>query len=54
MSAAESMLLEDYPIAPLYFYVSKHLVSDRVGNFQNNILDRHPTQFLQLKQIDTY
>ena len=53
MSAAESMLLEDYPIAPLYFYVSKHLVSDRVGNFQNNILDRHPTQFLQLKQIDT-
>ncbi len=54
MSAAESMLLEDYPIAPLYFYVSKHLVSDRVRNFQNNILDRHPTQFLQLKQIDAH
>jgi oligopeptide transport system substrate-binding protein len=54
MSVAESVLLKDYPIAPLYFYVSKHLVSGRVQNFESNILDRHPTQFLQLKQIDAH
>jgi len=52
MKAAESELLNDYPIAPLYFYVSKHLVSDRVKNFENNILDRHPTQFLRLQATD--
>lgn len=49
MSKAESVLLKDYPIAPLYFYVSKHLVNDRVRNFENNIMDRHPTQFLRLQ-----
>jgi oligopeptide transport system substrate-binding protein len=45
---AESLLLDAYPIAPLYFYVSKHLVSSRVKNFQQNVMDRHPSQFLQL------
>ncbi len=52
MSAAESRLLDDYPIAPLYFYVSKHLVSGRVHNFENNVLDRHPTQFLRLQAAE--
>lgn len=54
MSAAEALLLDDYPIAPLYFYVSKHLVSGRVSNFENNVLDRHPTQFLRLQQFDSH
>ena len=45
---AESLLLDAYAIAPLYFYVSKHLVSGRVKNFQQNVMDRHPSQFLQL------
>ena len=49
MAAAEKLLINDYPIAPLYFYVSKHLVSPDVQNFQQNVLDRHPTQFLQLR-----
>jgi oligopeptide transport system substrate-binding protein len=49
-AAAESLLLHDYPIAPLYFYVSKHLVSSRVKDFENNVLDRHPTQFLRLNR----
>jgi oligopeptide transport system substrate-binding protein len=52
ISAAESLLLDDYPIAPLYFYVSKHLVNGRVRNFENNVLDRHPTQFLRLQVAD--
>ncbi len=54
MSAVEARFLDDYPIAPLYFYVSKHLVSSRVFNFENNVLDRHPTQFLRLQQVDPH
>ncbi len=49
LQAAEALLTNDYPISPLYFFVSKHLVSERVLNYQNNVLDRHPTQFLKLK-----
>lgn len=52
LANAEALLLEEYPIAPLYFYVSKHLVSKNVRNFQDNILDRHPTRFLQIDLQD--
>jgi len=48
LNAAEALLLADYPVVPLYFYVSKHLVSGRVKNFESNILDRHPSQYLRL------
>lgn len=43
---AEARLLDDLPIAPLYFYVSKRLVNPRIGGFEDNILDRHPSKFL--------
>jgi oligopeptide transport system substrate-binding protein len=52
MTNAERRLLEDYPLVPLYFFVSKHLVSPGVGNFETNILDRHPSQYLELIEID--
>lgn len=48
LAAAEAELLADYAIAPLYFYVSKHLVGPGVQGFDNNSLDRHPTRFLRL------
>lgn len=50
LAEAESFLLEQYPIVPLYFYVSKHLVSPAVGGFQENVIDRHPTRFLSLRR----
>ncbi len=43
---AERLLLDDYPIVPLYFFVSKHLVSLQIENFRDNVLDRHPSQYL--------
>ncbi len=52
MQNAEAMLLADYPIAPLYFYVSKHMVSPGITGFENNILDRHPSRFLSVKRAD--
>jgi len=48
-ASAEAVMLADYPIAPLYFYVSKHLVSPSLRGFHDNALDQHPSRFLQLK-----
>lgn len=48
LAAAEERLLGLYPVAPLYFLVSKHLVDPSVTGFEDNVLDRHPTRFLSL------
>jgi len=52
MANAESVLLEDYPIAPLYFYVSKHMVKPEIAGFHNNVLDRHPSKYLSKRRLD--
>jgi oligopeptide transport system substrate-binding protein len=44
---AEAELLADNPIVPLYFFVSKHLVAPGVSGFESNVLDRHPSRYLQ-------
>lgn len=48
MEEAERVLLADHPVIPLYFYVSKHLVSPRVGGWGDNVLDYHYSQHLNL------
>ena len=48
-AAAEAVALEDEPIAPLYFFVSKHLVSPSITGFENNALDRHPSRYLAIR-----
>ncbi len=45
---AESLLLEQHPVIPLYHYVSRHLVSTRVCGWVDNLLDRHPSRLLWL------
>lgn len=47
---AETHLLNANPVIPLYFFVSKHLVSPRVRNYQPNILDVHRSQYIELKR----
>ena len=49
IASAERRLLSDYPIVPIYFYVSKHLVSPRVLGFEDNALDRHPSRYLSFE-----
>jgi len=44
---AERVAIDDYPIAPVYFYVSKHLVAPSVDGFRANALDRNPTRYLR-------
>ncbi|MDH3275313.1 MAG: peptide ABC transporter substrate-binding protein [Gammaproteobacteria bacterium] len=48
MTRAESLLLADHPIAPLYFFVSKHLVRPGIAGFEKNALDRHPSKYLSI------
>ncbi len=44
LEQAERVLLDDMPIIPVYFYVSKHLVKRWVGGRQTNIMDHHYTK----------
>ncbi len=44
LARAEAQLLEDMPIIPVYFYVSKHLVKQWVGGRRPNIMDHHYTK----------
>ncbi|MCX7590513.1 MAG: peptide ABC transporter substrate-binding protein, partial [Kiritimatiellae bacterium] len=45
---AEQILLEEAPIIPLYFYLSKSLVHTAVRGWYPNILDHHPYKFVYL------
>ncbi len=46
LEEAERVLLGEHPVIPLYFYVSKHLVSPRVQGWGDNVLDYHYSQHL--------
>ena len=46
LEAAERLLLADHALVPLYFYVSKHLVSPRVQGFAGNVLNVQYSQHL--------
>ena len=52
LEEAERVLLAEHPVIPLYFYVSKHLVSSRVSGWQDNVLDYHYSQHLRLNPDD--
>ena len=41
LQQAEAVLLEDLPLIPIYFYVTKRVVKPWVGGFQPNIMDHH-------------
>jgi len=42
LERAERLLMNDLPILPIYFYVSKNLVKPHVRGFYNNVQDFHP------------
>ena len=52
LEEAERVLLADHPVIPLYFYVSKHLVSSRVSGWQSNVLDYHYSQHLGFGTVE--
>ena len=52
LEEAEREFLADYAVIPLYFFVSKHLVSPRLRGWGDNVLDYHYSQHLSLAPID--
>jgi oligopeptide transport system substrate-binding protein len=46
LEEAESVLLADLPVIPIYYHVSKHLVSPAVLGWRDNVLDYHYSQHL--------
>lgn len=45
---AEALFLDEMPILPMYFYVSKNLVKPRVKGFCNDVQDLHPLSRLSI------
>ena len=50
LEQAEKTMLEDHPLIPIYFYISKHLVKPHVVGWQDNILDLHASRYLSLSR----
>jgi len=49
LEEAERVMLGDHPTIPIYFYVSKHLVSPEIEGWGDNVLDYHYSQHLSFK-----
>ncbi len=52
LQKAERVMLAQHPVIPLYFYVSKHLISSAVRGWGDNVLDYHYSQHLSLSAGD--
>jgi oligopeptide transport system substrate-binding protein len=45
---AERVMLDDMPILPIYFYVSKRVVKPWVAGYEDNIMDHHQSRFVRI------
>lgn len=45
LAEAEALMLDDAPVAPIYFYVNKNLVSPKVTGFVDNLVDQHRARY---------
>ena len=52
LEEAETLLLAEQPVIPLYFYVNKNMVSPRVCGWEDNVLNYHYSQYLALCDPD--
>ena len=46
MQKAESILLTDLPIIPIYHYTTQHLVSKKIKGWVDNVMDIHQSRYL--------
>jgi len=50
LQEAEARLLENMPVIPLYYYVSRHLVRPGVTGFEDNARDVHLSRYLNREE----
>ncbi|MDG5497109.1 peptide ABC transporter substrate-binding protein [Niveispirillum sp. BGYR6] len=50
MQQAERLMVDDVAVFPLHFYSSKHMVSPKLIGWKDNLLDSHPSRFLDVKE----
>ncbi|RED53964.1 peptide ABC transporter substrate-binding protein [Aestuariispira insulae] len=50
MAKAEAIAMEDQPIIPIYYYVSKNLVSQKVDGWVDNAQDIHRWRYISIKE----
>lgn len=48
LEEAERVMLDDMPILPIYFYVTKRVVKPWVVGFKDNIMDHHHSRFVRI------
>jgi oligopeptide transport system substrate-binding protein len=53
LQEAETILLDELPILPIYFYVSKNLVKPNVRGFFNNVQDTHWLSLIEVIREDS-
>ncbi|MHC4601136.1 MAG: peptide ABC transporter substrate-binding protein, partial [Planctomycetota bacterium] len=46
----EIIVVEKFPIMPIYFYVNQGLVAPKVKGFHHNIRDLHPFQYIYIEE----
>jgi oligopeptide transport system substrate-binding protein len=51
LSKAESILLEELPILPIYFFTSTCRLSPKVKGWYPNLLDMHPYQYMSIDPL---
>jgi len=53
MQEAERILLEEFPIVPIYTYVTKRLVDQHLMGWENNVMDHHYSKHMFLLASQT-
>lgn len=49
LAEAERTMLDDAPVAPIFFYVSKNLVNPKITGYSDNIVDQHRMRYICVK-----
>lgn len=50
LAEAEKVMLNDYPLMPIYFYVTKHLVKPHVKGFKSTIMDHNYSRHYRIEK----